>query len=396
MMDLDGLDYLATSLANIAVVPVHVYQGEKLVSAHIPVRLPTDPLSLCEQDALALAGPVGYISVGDSLYVGVVCAGDTRLVVGPVPEAPLPAAQVTQMAAQLGVSPADLPQFQEGMRSLTPLPLLTTVQVLCAVAFAATGEKVEVDRVLVHDDAQRTIGSNLVNEEFHAAEFPEEKSLGNSSLKVEQVLCDLVRQGRPDELRAYFSALPSFRAGVLSPNRLRNAKDTFVTSVTVVSRAAIAGGMNANEAFSLSDSYINRCELASDTQQVSELGYHMAVEYAERVGHLRLGEDPSQLVLGVTNYVRSHIFEPIRTEDVAQALFVSRGFLSSRFKRETGMGLADYIRREKVAEAKSLLRNTEQSILDISTYLGFCSQSHFNAVFKRETGMTPREWRLQG
>ena len=395
MMDLDGLDYLATSLASIAVVPVHVYQGEKLASVHIPVRLPADPLALCEQDALALADPVGYLLVGDNLYVGVVCTGDTRLVVGPVPEAPLPAAQVTQMAAQLGVSPADLPQFREGMGSLTPLPLLTTVQMLCAVAFAATGEKVEVDRVLVHDDAQRTLDSNLAKEEFHAAEFAEGTSIGNSSLKIEQVLCDLVRQGRPDELRAYFSALPSFRAGVLSPNRLRNAKDTFVASVTVVSRAAIAGGMDANEAFSLSDSYINRCELAVDTQQVSELGYHMAVEYAERVGRLRLGEDPSALVLSVTNYVRGHIYEPLRTEDVAQALFVSRGFLSTRFKQETGMGLADFIRREKAAEAKSLLRNTEQSILDISTYLGFCSQSHFNAVFKRETGMTPREWRLQ-
>ncbi|MCI2123782.1 MAG: AraC family transcriptional regulator [Olsenella sp.] len=395
-MDLDGLDYLATSLASISVVPVHVYQGEKLAAAHIPVRLPADPLALFEQDALALAGPVGYLPVSDNLYIGVVRAGDARLVVGPVPEAPLPPSQITQMAAQLGVSPADLPQFLEGMQSLTPLPLLTTIQVLCAVAFAATGEKVEPDQVLVHDDAQRTLDSNFAEDEFRAVEFADDKSLGNSSLKVEGMLCDLVRQGRPDELRAYFSALPSFRAGVLSPNRLRNAKDTFVASVTVVSRAAIAGGMDADEALSLSDSYINRCELAVDTQQVSELGYHMAVEYAERVGRLRLGEDPSALVLSVTNYVRGHIYEPLRTEDVAQALFVSRGFLSTRFKQETGMGLADFIRREKVAEAKSLLRNTEQSILDISTYLGFCSQSHFNAVFKRETGMTPREWRLQG
>ncbi|MCH3956291.1 MAG: AraC family transcriptional regulator [Olsenella sp.] len=361
-----------------------------------PVRLPADPLALFEQDALALAGPVGYLPVSDNLYIGVVRAGDARLVVGPVPEAPLPPSQITQMAAQLGVSPADLPQFLEGMQSLTPLPLLTTIQVLCAVAFAATGEKVELDQVLVHDDAQRTLDSNFAEDEFRAVEFADGKSLGNSSLKVEGMLCDLVRQGRPDELRAYFSALPSSRAGVLSPNRLRNAKDTFVASVTVVSRAAIAGGMDADEALSLSDSYINRCELAVDTQQVSELGYHMAVEYAERVGRLRLGEDPSALVLSVTNYVRGHIYEPLRTEDVAQALFVSRGFLSTRFKQETGMGLADFIRREKVAEAKSLLRNTEQSILDISTYLGFCSQSHFNAVFKRETGMTPREWRLQG
>ncbi len=395
-MDLEGIDYLATLMASIAVVPAHVYQRNSLASAHIPVRLPADPLALWEEQALDVDGPVGYVPVDDNLYLGVVVAGDARLVLGPIPEAPLPRAQITAMAAQLGVSPADLPQFTAGMRSLTTLPTLTTVQVLCAIAFATSGERVDIDQVMVHDDVQRVLDSNLAKEEFRANEFSTHERPENSSLKIEEVVCALVRQGRPNELRAYFSRLPSFRAGVLSSNPLRNAKDTFIAATTVISRAAISGGMDPCKALALSDSYINRCELAGDTQRVGELGYHMAVEYAERVSRLRLGENPSELVLGATNYVRAHIFEPIRTEDVAKALFVSRGFLSTRFKQETGMGLADYIRHEKVEEAKSLLANTDQSLLDISTYLGFCSQSHFSEVFRRETGMTPRAWRSHG
>lgn len=48
---------------------------------------------------------------------------------------------------------------------------------------------------------------------------------------------------------------------------------------------------------------------------------------------------------------------------------------------------------EKVAEAKSLLRNTTQTPVAISTYLGYSSQSHFTTVFKRLTGVKPREYR---
>ena len=66
------------------------------------------------------------------------------------------------------------------------------------------------------------------------------------------------------------------------------------------------------------------------------------------------------------------------------------------FKADTGENLSDFIQKEKIDEAKRLLRYTDKSLIAISSYLGFSSQSHFNRIFKSITGKTPKEYRLNG
>ena len=80
---------------------------------------------------------------------------------------------------------------------------------------------------------------------------------------------------------------------------------------------------------------------------------------------------------------------------MAQDLFLSRSYLSTKFKKETGMTLSQYIQEQKIEKAKSLLKTTDRSILEIATYLGFSSQGYFQNVFKKLTGMTPKEYRNQ-
>ena len=74
---------------------------------------------------------------------------------------------------------------------------------------------------------------------------------------------------------------------------------------------------------------------------------------------------------------------------------MSRRYLSTKFKKETGMTLSQYIQEQKIGKAKSLLKSTDRSILEIATYLGFSSQGYFQNVFKKLTGMTPKDYRNQ-
>ena len=94
------------------------------------------------------------------------------------------------------------------------------------------------------------------------------------------------------------------------------------------------------------------------------LQYHMIVDITSQVQQLRFGGAPSPLVLQVTKYVRSHISEHISTEDVAGALFLSRGYLSTSLKKETGISLSDYIMSVKIEEAKRLLYATDKTMAD--------------------------------
>ena len=85
--------------------------------------------------------------------------------------------------------------------------------------------------------------------------------------------------------------------------------------------------------------------------------------------------------------------ETITTEKVAAALFLSRPYLSRRFKAETGETLTDFILKEKTEEAKRLLRYSDKPLTAISSYLGFSSPSHFSRVFRKYTSLNPGEYR---
>ena len=89
--------------------------------------------------------------------------------------------------------------------------------------------------------------------------------------------------------------------------------------------------------------------------QITNLQYHMALEFTERVEQLRFGGKPTQLTIAVTNYIQKHLSQSIRVEDMAQAFYMSRPYLSSKFKQETGETLTDFILKEKTEEAKRLL-----------------------------------------
>ena len=77
----------------------------------------------------------------------------------------------------------------------------------------------------------------------------------------------------------------------------------------------------------------------------------MIMDYAERVAKLRLGQNPSVLVMKVSNYIQQHLSEPIKTENIAKALYMGRSRLSTNFKKETGINISDYITQIKIDEA---------------------------------------------
>ena len=119
----------------------------------------------------------------------------------------------------------------------------------------------------------------------------------------------------------------------------------------------------------------------------------MILEFTERVERLRLGDKPTKLTADVANYVQHHISEPITAERIAEKLFVSRPYLSKKFKEESGMTLTDFILKEKTEEAKRLLRYTDKPLSSISVYLGFSSQSHFTRTFRKYVGLNPGQYR---
>ncbi|MGN0403966.1 MAG: hypothetical protein ACI4F1_01970, partial [Bariatricus sp.] len=77
----------------------------------------------------------------------------------------------------------------------------------------------------------------------------------HNSLSQEQLLMDFVRKGDTAALQEWIASAPAVRAGTIAGDQLRQMKNTLIVSATLVSRAAIRGGMSPDEALSLSDAF---------------------------------------------------------------------------------------------------------------------------------------------
>jgi len=81
--------------------------------------------------------------------------------------------------------------------------------------------------------------------------------------------------------------------------------------------------------------------------------------------------------------------------DLANVMKLSESRLRTRFKDSAGIPLGSYIQNYRINRAMALLRTTDLSMADISEEAGFGSPQSFSRVFKKETGQTPRTYRLK-
>ena len=78
---------------------------------------------------------------------------------------------------------------------------------------------------------------------------------------------------------------------------------------------------------------------------------------------------------------------------MAKEFYMSRSYLSKRFKAESNITLTDFILNRKTEEAKHLLRYTDKPLTAISLDLGFSSPGHFSRVFRKYVSMSPSDYR---
>ena len=394
MENLD-LQYLCTVIGNLSGVPIRLYESKTLKFSYSLVKLPKDPVELHREDIWNIRESVGYYVTKIFNYYGIINSDSYKIIIGPTRQTGNTEQELRELAFQLDVAPEDTQDFVTGMKSIIRMPLESIMQILCSMNYVLNGEKLSLQDIAVFDDQQDVLSKDAVAKQ-DVQQYSEENiplQDVHNTFELEQTVMTMVRKGDIAALREWIKAAPAVRGGIIAAEQLRQMKNTFIVTVTLASRAAIRGGMDVEEAFSLSDAYIQKCELLSNPEQIMNLQYHMILEYTQKVERIRLGKRPGKLVIDVANYIQHHLSEPITAEEIAKELYLSRPYLSRKFIEETGESLTDFILKEKTEEAKRLLRYSDKTLTAISNYLGFSSQSHFSRVFKKYALCTPGEYR---
>lgn len=155
---------------------------------------------------------------------------------------------------------------------------------------------------------------------------------------------------------------------------------------------AMRGGIPDMHCHAVQEAYYRAMDLAETAEEVLSLLHEQSAEFARLVAETKKENAYSELTRNCCLYIREHLYDDLSVPVIAEALCFSPGYLSHKFKEETGKPIQQFVRTERIAEAKLLLRANYPST-EIAAMLDFSSQSHFSEIFRRETGMTPTQFR---
>ncbi|PZD94302.1 DNA-binding response regulator [Paenibacillus sambharensis] len=95
----------------------------------------------------------------------------------------------------------------------------------------------------------------------------------------------------------------------------------------------------------------------------------------------------------ILQYIEQNINDDLSLFAVASKFYLSREYISRRFRQETGTTLSEYVERMRMDKAKLLLGNAELRITDVAGMVGYSDDKYFSKVFKKQTGVSPGQYR---
>lgn len=136
-----------------------------------------------------------------------------------------------------------------------------------------------------------------------------------------------------------------------------------------------------------------RCEgyeLISEAY-LSEILVKLARHFPRRSDHA--ATESSDIIFRTLEFIDSHYTEPISLATLSEEARLEKTYFATLFKRVMGTNPWEYILIKRIERAVELLRSEDSNVLVIAGKVGFNNTANFNKIFKKYTGMTPKELR---
>lgn len=232
----------------------------------------------------------------------------------------------------------------------------------------------------------------------HTFILPEDPVLSMNMLEKryggEDAVLEAVSQGNTAKAMSVINQMKAIRILSRTDDELRDRKNLSLALNTLLRRAAYTAGVHPFYIDSISGNYARFIETAGTADELEAVLPYLVRSYCELVEKrsTALYSAPIRQIL-VT--IDASIDGDLSLKRFANELFLNTSYLSSLFKKETGLTLTDYVNQHRINYAKRLLKSTTLSIQAVAAAVGISDIHYFTRLFRRETGFSPREFRKQ-
>lgn len=335
-----------------------------------------------ETPLLVLGGPLGLMWSATMEYSdGMACYH----VIGPAKRLEVTQSAVEEAAHTANIDPTWRNDFVELIASLPTGGVTMFIRYALMLYYCITGKKISRSDIIYQTE------SSVRPDAVKFNELPKDRQ---ATYAAEQALLYCIREGNTDYKRTFR------RAGELSTGirvsthyPINQAILSTATFTSLCVRAAIEGGLSPDLAYTIGDRYIQSMTKCKNASELAAINHTMYEDFVQRVHQIRMNHQYSQAILSCCEYIRLHVEDEIKLQDIAKAHGYTEYYLSRKFKQEVGMSVQQYIHAERINRAKFLLSATDLSISQIAEHLHFSSSTHFSSTFRNLTGMLPSEYR---
>ena len=177
-----------------------------------------------------------------------------------------------------------------------------------------------------------------------------------------------------------------------NPGDLGVLKARLLELLSILSRAAVEGGVNIDVILERNLSYVDKV-MHIDNQE--DLCAWICIAMNEFIELVYTSQDAKKVtqISPAINFIDANYDKPITLADIAKASYLSGSRLSHIFKEQMGVTIIDYLTTVRIERAKQLLLATDQNCTEICFEVGYNNQSYFTRTFRELVGMTPRQFR---
>jgi AraC-like DNA-binding protein len=382
-------EYLYTS----SYIPIYLYDNKELAACYPTQDIGTLPPETYLSNLWENENQVSYTLTQFYSYYGCIKLVNSNLsiVIGPINDFPYSTDSLLAMSHEFSIAKTAFERFSEFFHNIPTQNLDSFINSLLFINYTLNNSK------LTRNDIELTHYNQLdlsINQKYTEKSYEEkEEGLLNNSYEIERELVRYIETGNLEGLKKLNVRASKSKVGTIAHNNLRQWKNMFIAAVTLYSRAAMKGGLTPSIAYQLSNIYIQQVERITDIDAIQSLLSQIQVDYANRVANSIVPTAADNILRQVIQYIRENTNRNLTVAEIADHVGFSRPSLSRKVKKELGFELSAFIRKCKLEEAKDLLEFSNKDISEISNYLCFSSQSHFQKAFKDQYGITPNAFR---